>query len=388
MDDRNEEDRNGTLLSVFFAFILSFWSARGLVFVTVTSLALILLVALSPSPSDDTGTIVNQTPLRVSLADVSRKAERKGAVVAIPISPPSVMNEEGVAFQITWLRSEAMEALAKKHDNHKMGALNDPFDASSLDMRLVVDSVGSAHTLILNKFRTFPMHALVITNHFASQVGLLTAEDLGAWFVVVRDVDALGFFNSGRRAGASQVHRHMQVIPRGSLCASLDTSALPLEAILPVDDSHSDSNSQTPNRKKESEVVVRLGVVESLHDIRHAFALLDRSIMAPRGRAAGQQRTKYLHRVYSELLAEIGVLRACTNSGICPPHNLLLTPSWMLAVRRREAASADPRIDVNALGFAGFFLAHNQSAVRRVEEIGPLALLRSVSEPTVAQEGR
>ncbi len=56
-----------------------------------------------------------------------------------------------------------------------------------------------------------------MTNNFQRQDGLLTDRDLLAWFYCVYQVDATGFFNSNSVAGASQAHRHMQLIPNDVL---------------------------------------------------------------------------------------------------------------------------------------------------------------------------
>ncbi|KLU87195.1 hypothetical protein MAPG_06197 [Magnaporthiopsis poae ATCC 64411] len=71
------------------------------------------------------------------------------------------------------------------------------------------------HILVLNKFAIVPEHFILATAAFAPQTHLLTPADLGAARACI---DAYGgrlfvFFNSGEHSGASQPHRHLQLLP-------------------------------------------------------------------------------------------------------------------------------------------------------------------------------
>ena len=61
------------------------------------------------------------------------------------------------------------------------------------------------------------------------------------------------------------------------------------------------------------------------------------------------------------------------------PYNLLLTRSWMALIRRRcEEAYG---FSINALGFAGYLLATEQSDQDWMHQNGAEALLREVVSP-------
>lgn len=74
---------------------------------------------------------------------------------------------------------------------------------------------------MLNKFAVVPEHFILVTRAFKQQTHLLGADDLAAAHACVRayhDHDGGGkglfvFFNSGEHSGASQPHRHLQLLP-------------------------------------------------------------------------------------------------------------------------------------------------------------------------------
>ncbi|KAI6360606.1 hypothetical protein MCOR25_006691 [Pyricularia grisea] len=74
------------------------------------------------------------------------------------------------------------------------------------------------HYLVLNKFAIVPEHFILATTAFAAQTDLLDAADLAAARACVDAyADADGglfvFFNCGEHSGASQPHRHLQLLP-------------------------------------------------------------------------------------------------------------------------------------------------------------------------------
>lgn len=57
------------------------------------------------------------------------------------------------------------------------------------------------------------VQALLITRQFKLQRTLLREDDFSAWHRVLKEVGAVGFYNSDYLAGASQRHKHMQLLP-------------------------------------------------------------------------------------------------------------------------------------------------------------------------------
>lgn len=72
---------------------------------------------------------------------------------------------------------------------------------------------------MLNKFAVVPEHFLLVTRAFKQQTHLLGADDLAAAHACVRAYhghsgrELFVFFNSGEHSGASQPHRHLQLLP-------------------------------------------------------------------------------------------------------------------------------------------------------------------------------
>lgn len=77
---------------------------------------------------------------------------------------------------------------------------------------------------MLNKFAIVPEHFLLITRDFKQQTHLLDAQDLAATYACIRAYheyttegcereELFAFFNCGPHSGASQPHRHLQLLP-------------------------------------------------------------------------------------------------------------------------------------------------------------------------------
>lgn len=89
------------------------------------------------------------------------------------------------------------------------------------------------HVLVLNKFAVVPEHFILITREFKLQTDLLDAADLAAVYACIQAYHAsdteggegqelFAFFNSGEHSGASQPHRHVQLLPVARMRDGLD----------------------------------------------------------------------------------------------------------------------------------------------------------------------
>jgi sulfate adenylyltransferase (ADP) / ATP adenylyltransferase len=82
---------------------------------------------------------------------------------------------------------------------------------------LLVAQLPPAHTLVLNKFSVVPEHFLLITKEVKPQTHILEVDDLEATYACIQAYQAEGqelfaYFNSGEHSGASQPHRHVQLL--------------------------------------------------------------------------------------------------------------------------------------------------------------------------------
>ena len=215
------------------------------------------------------------------------------------------------------------------------------------DPRLEVSPVGNAHALILNKYPVQRGHMLLVTRQWAAQGDWLNQADWHA----LRDVDAvttgLWFFNSGPAAGASQPHRHIQLLPRH-----------PGEKACP----------------REPWFLERLqgNVIPSHH---HAFAV--EAATAVRARDPDQQdQAAHLESIYVSLCQDLALGNQATDQRPNAPYTLLLTRRWMALVRRRQDGVHG--FSINALGFAGYLLATKDSDRDWLKSHGPDQLLAGV----------
>lgn len=105
----------------------------------------------------------------------------------------------------------------------------DPFAYTTPPPPLFVGDVGPAHFLVLNKFAIVPGHFILATRAYKPQTDVLEADDLHATLACLRayeeaspappwsgdgeDGALFAFFNCGEHSGASQPHRHIQMLP-------------------------------------------------------------------------------------------------------------------------------------------------------------------------------
>jgi sulfate adenylyltransferase (ADP) / ATP adenylyltransferase len=207
---------------------------------------------------------------------------------------------------------------------------------------LVVGTLSATHALLLNKFPVVQPHLLVVTRAFEEQEGLLGAADFHALALCLAELDGLAFYNAGPSAGASQRHRHLQLI------APLGPAGLraPIERVL-----------GTPPQG-------RAVTVRAL-----PFAHVTTGLGLSSGCLAVDGVT--LHEAYRALR------RAAGFSEARHAYNLLATRRWMLLVPRRAADWEG--INLNAMGFAGSLLVRDKEQLARVREAGPGAVLAAVA---------
>ncbi len=222
---------------------------------------------------------------------------------------------------------------------------------------LTVGEIAPTHLGVLNKHPVVPHHLLVVTKPFVPQEEPLDRDDFGAVATCLAELDWLAFYNAGPEAGASQPHKHLQLVPLPLGAGPWD---VPMEAVF---DSWAAAGAVSR--------LLRL-------PFRHAFALLDPPLFEERERAADR-----MHELYRATMEAIGAVEegaANDEPRRAAPYNLLVTRRWMLAVpRSRERFES---ISVNALGFAGSLFVRDAAEMGRLRGAGPMRVLREVSLPS------
>jgi sulfate adenylyltransferase (ADP) / ATP adenylyltransferase len=222
---------------------------------------------------------------------------------------------------------------------------------------LFVADISDTHLALLNKFNVIDNHLLIVTRDFESQDTLLNLADFESLIVCMAEFDGIGFYNAGAAAGASQAHKHLQMIP------------LPLgdpESPVPVESLFADTLLEGP--------VQRVPAMP----FRHAFARLEP------GAAVSVDAAQSVLARYHALLEAAGV-RAVESGGELrqpAPYNLLVTRRWMLLVPRSEERVEG--VSINALGFAGSLFVRDAAQMKTIERLGPMAALQRVALPADA----
>lgn len=220
------------------------------------------------------------------------------------------------------------------------------------DPDLTVAALSPTHLAVLNRFPVLRYHLLLVTREYEEQELPLTAPDFDALARCLAEIDGLGFYNSGPEAGASQPHRHLQVVP---FPVGGGPAPTPIERVL------------TGVAVDPSQATLRL------YGFRHAVAPLPETAWRaddPAARAAPAMEL-----AYRAMASRVGL--ALAPGRPTAPYNLLATRRWMMLVpRSRERFEG---VSVNALGFAGSFLVRDRQQLEVVRRHGPLAVLQGVA---------
>ncbi|QEY33387.1 ATP adenylyltransferase [Synechococcus sp. RSCCF101] len=215
------------------------------------------------------------------------------------------------------------------------------------DSRLEVERFDTGHVVLLNKFPVQPGHLLLITDHWQPQDGWLNARDWAAMARMESDTSGLWFFNSCGAAGASQPHRHLQLLPRSG-----SERACPLEQRY------------------------RLGAERAARGSGHQRLDPWWAMVSPRRERDPARRAGELAGLYRHHLGVLDCGSPEQQVRPAAPYNLLITPDWFLTIRRRRERQAG--ISVNALGFAGYLLTTERADRDWLRRHGGDGLLQEV----------
>lgn len=266
------------------------------------------------------------------------------------------VEQDGIRFIVrvasNLQRKDAARDLEEKA-KQQTGVRTNPF--LPYEPEMFVSNLPPAHVCLLNKYNVLDDHLLIVTRDYVDQETLITRGDLEALGVCMQQIDGLALYNAGADAGASQPHKHLQLIP---FPLANDQPTVPIEPALAAADTAVNAVARVPALP-----------------FRHAFARLD-SAWFERPAVAALQLTE----IYRRLLDAVGIGERADGSGRqTQAYNLLLTRRWMLVVPRSTEFIAS--ISISALNFAGSMFVRNNEQLRRVEDAGPMAVLAGVAFP-------
>jgi sulfate adenylyltransferase (ADP) / ATP adenylyltransferase len=282
--------------------------------------------------------------LWASVQERTKYALQCGALLSIPTEFEFV-EQAGVNFLVRILSNLERKKAAKEKQDQKTAVSGKEFNPFlPYEQDLFVADISDTHVCILNKFNVVDHHLLIITRAFEEQESLLTWADFAAMWACLADFPGLVFYNSGKVAGASQRHKHLQLVPLPLVPSGLQTPIAPLLAEAKFPDS--------------------IATIPGLPFL-HAFTTLEPEwIESP---CIGAKAT--LER-YQALLQAVGLKPS-------EPYNLLATREWMLIVPRSQEEFES--ISVNSLGFAGAMLVRNPAQMQILKTQGPMHILQSVA---------
>jgi ATP adenylyltransferase len=304
---------------------------------------------MSEHPSDNLllkpGTLWSQTK------EQTEQALKSGALQPIPTRYEFV-EQSGVQFFVRISDLTRKDEDRKQQDEAAVsGKRANPFLPYNENM--FVTNVSDTHVCLLNKFNVVDYHLLIVTRAFEEQESLLTLQDFEAMWACLNEVEGLVFYNSGEPAGASQRHKHLQLVPFPLAPGLLK---IPMEPALKA------AQVQDPVEKI------------SIFPFKHGLIQFESQLAElPLSRA----KTTLNH--YYTLLQSVDLLPdgEITPDSRPAPYNLLITREWMLIVPRSQ--SHYEAIPVNSLGFAGALLVRNEQQLKLLKDRGPIAILKNVA---------
>ncbi|HUP25737.1 MAG TPA: DUF4922 domain-containing protein [Thermoanaerobaculia bacterium] len=272
---------------------------------------------------------------------VAERARESGALVPLD-STVDWIQDAGFRFAVQVLGGVYRQ---RQRSSRAPGGQRNPFLPH--DPALFVADLSPTHHVLLNKYPVIPRHLLVVTRAFVDQELPLGFEDFEAlWRCLLHDEQprSLGFYNSSPDAGASQRHRHLQVV---ALPIGGATEGTPFDAAFERAGARPDLLPELPF----AHAAVRFEAPDRADTGWYAAATLDH---------------------YRLALEAVG--RDPARPGA---YNLLVTRRFLCVVPRcRERFGP---VSVNALGFCGVLLARDHGELESLRQAGPMTALREVA---------
>ncbi len=271
--------------------------------------------------------------------ETTKCAVERKALIPIETSKKYIKSKFDDFFEVRTLKTKHSLGLSE------YGPTSNPFSPwdKNLEISLILDS----HVLILNKYPVQLGHMLLITSQWQPQNGWLNPSDWEALCKVNLDTQGLWFFNSCPLSGASQPHRHLQLLRRGKGELNCPRESWFLRLL---------------NCELKQETIVERSVV----------------VRSNRGEFS-KPSSKLFYENYLNMASELGLGSPNSTTKPLHPYNLLITPDWMALIRRSTECAFG--FSINALGFAGYLLSIDQSNESWLSKNGPEKLLEYVSDP-------
>jgi ATP adenylyltransferase/5',5'''-P-1,P-4-tetraphosphate phosphorylase II len=244
---------------------------------------------------------------------------KKGQLFWEP-STPEYVEHDGFRFEFRIVPAFTSKPLPKKGSNQPAKG-KDPF--TDPEDGFVVSYVGETHVLQFNKYAIYRPQLILHTKEFAPQTEDLDLTDFAAGFDVLRQLKEpwVLFYNCGLRAGSSQGHKHMQLIPKPK----------DEEFVLFPDQMKDVLHENVTSRPPEQLYVPYDCLVAPVSSTASAASI---------------------HAKYESMLAKLRkITRVMSGAKVSGAHNMIMTLEWICIIPRQSRG--DEGIYTNAMGMMG-----------------------------------
>ncbi|KAL4510787.1 hypothetical protein ABPG72_004941 [Tetrahymena utriculariae] len=282
---------------------------------------------------------------------INKIQRNQQSIIQLSIIKRIKICKDGIVFNFSVLKD-----LDKKPLGSSRGQTSNPF-LPPFEDGLFVQELSKTHTLLFNKYAVVKNHMLVVTTQFEYQNSLINQNDFSAAHKVLLTLKGFWFFNSGPDAGASQQHKHMQVMPYE---ARVDT---PILNIL-------------HKRAKKQSSDCQYFLYEPFQ-FKHIIKVLRQMYEEETAEDYGE----YLYKeCYIDCMNKLNNLEQVGESQkIKQAYNMIVMDNFMLIViRKQEKTESSPYIAINGMGFTGSFLLKSFQEIQKNDHINPFDLLKEV----------
>ncbi|CAG8468666.1 2420_t:CDS:2 [Ambispora leptoticha] len=299
-----------------------------------------------------------ESSLESRLAEKYARALNLGELFFIESTVVNV-KENDIEFEIRFAPSlykkPSGSAVATENSNKKSKV--DPF--IFYNPVLLVEEYGD-YIVLLNKFSIAPHHILVVTKEYEQQTDPLFPRDLEAvWHYMVqfKSKRSLAFYNCGNNSGASQPHKHIQI--------------LPLSNDPPISACFNDVDKK-PGEKFD---------FPQFSFIHHVIILDQKRIIGSSEEVIGEYLGEAFHSLYDAMIESLRLHSENVSANLAFPvsYNFLMTTSWMIMVPRMHENFR--QVSVNSLGFGGMLLVKSEECLELVKSLGVIKILDAVTVP-------
>lgn len=311
-------------------------------------------------------------PLRERTRRIFTAGLESGAIQKLTTQPTVVLDEPTGIQYIVSVKSAAAEAGrtasgaaasagSKNGAGAPKAARRDPFETPE-EVLVIERALSPTHYLQLNKFPIIDDHLLVVTTAFEPQTDVPTLADFEALATTLAAIDGFVFYNCGANSGASQPHKHFQLLPRDNLKASAGDALaheIPMESLI--------------------ETAIPSAATPALEPKQLPAPLDSAAIVVARLPDGWCDRAADVGAVlqcYEAMLSACGLPLSRDGIDHCadkahPSHNMVMTRSWMLVAARECEPAAETGLGCNACGFGGFFLVRDAAQLEALRQRGP-----------------